>query len=130
MALTFIGMEVAAGLSAPAAGRWWWIGGIAVFSSLALLSLISQGNGATLLTSEGMEFHTFFSRRTVPWNEVVGIEKRCRTRRSGTWSDVRVVRVQGRALTVPGVFTARWHDPKFEAKLAMIREYRERAAER
>nr|WP_234375407.1 PH domain-containing protein [Streptomyces sp. HYC2] len=91
--------------------------------------MVNQGTGATLLTSEGLEFHTFFSRRSVPWSEVAGIEERCRTGRSGTWSDVRVVRVRGRALTVPGAFTARMHDPKFEAKLATVREHRTRAAD-
>ncbi|WP_371793540.1 hypothetical protein [Streptomyces sp. NBC_01471] len=70
-----------------------------------------------------MELRTLFRHRSVLWSEVTGVEKRCRTRRSGTWSDVRVRRVQGRALTVPGAFTARWHDTKFEAKLATIRQY-------
>lgn len=129
MTLTFVGGAVAVGLSASAADRWWWIGGTALFYSLILLSMVNQGNGATLLTSEGMEFHTFFSHRSVPWSEVAGIEKRCRQARGRTWSDVRVIRVQGRALTVPGAFTARMHDPKFEAKLAAIRQYRARAAD-
>jgi hypothetical protein len=120
---------VAAGLTTPAAERWWWIGGVAVFYSLILLSVVNQGIGATLLTSERMEFRTFFRRGSVPWSEVAGIEKRYRTGRSGTWSEVRVLRVQGRALTAPGAFTARWHDPKFEAKLETIRQYRARAAD-
>lgn len=116
-------MAVTAWLTAPAAERWWWIGGTAVFSSAALLSMINQGTGATLLTPEGMEFHTLYGRRSVLWSEVAGIEKRCRTVRSGTWSEVRVVRVQGKALTVPGAFTARWLDGKFDLKLATVREY-------
>ncbi|MGW2764710.1 hypothetical protein [Streptomyces sp. NPDC001275] len=127
--LIFVGWAVAAGFSEPVADRWWWIGGIAVFYSLILLSMVNQVNGATLLTSEGMEFHTFFSRRSVPWGEVAGIEERCRTVRGGTRSEVRIVRIRGRALTVPGAFTARMHDPKFEAKLATIREHRNRAAD-
>ncbi|MFC9609474.1 hypothetical protein [Streptomyces sp. NPDC056938] len=127
--LTLIGMEVAAGLTAPAVERWWWIGGIAAFYSLLLLSMINQGTGATLLTSERMEFRTLFRHRSVSWNEVAEIEKRCRTTRSGTWSEVRILRVQGKALTVPGAFTVHWHDPKFEAKLATIRQYRMSAAD-
>lgn len=121
--LTFAGMAVAAGLTEPAPERWWWIGGVAVLDLLALITMVSQGTGATLLTSQGMELRTLFRHRSVLWSEVTGVEKRCRTRRSGTWSDVRVRRVQGRALTVPGAFTARWHDTKFEAKLATIRQY-------
>ncbi|WP_454439886.1 hypothetical protein [Tsukamurella paurometabola] len=81
------------------------------------------------LTPEGMEFRTFFTRRSVPWSEVTAIEKRLRTVRSGTWSEIRVVRVKGRALTVPGAYTARWQDTKFEAKLATIRQHWARAAE-
>ncbi|MFG2523491.1 PH domain-containing protein [Streptomyces sp. NPDC048527] len=124
-------MAVAAGLTTPATEeRWWWIGGVTVSYSLTLTSMINQGTGASLLTSKGMEFRTLFRRRSVPWSEVAGIEKRCRTRRSGTWSDVRVLRIQGRALTVPGAFTARWHDPKFEAKLATIQQYKARATDR
>ncbi|MCX5166286.1 PH domain-containing protein [Streptomyces sp. NBC_00264] len=121
--LTFIGMSVAAGLTTPAAERWWWIGGIVVFSCLVLLSMVNQATGATLLTPRGMEFRTVFSRRVVPWGEVVSVEKRYRTGRNGTWSYVRVRRAHGRALTLPGIFTARWNDPKFEAKLAAIRQY-------
>ncbi|WP_343235177.1 PH domain-containing protein [Streptomyces sp. SID10853] len=125
--LTFVGMAVAAGLTAPAAERWWRIGGVAAFGLLTLASMVSQGTGTTLLTSQGMEFRTLFRRRSVPWSEVTGVEKRVRTGRSGTWSDVRVLRVQGRALTVPGAFTARWHDRKFEAKLETVRQCRARA---
>ncbi|MFF5497619.1 PH domain-containing protein [Streptomyces aquilus] len=69
--------------------------------------MVNQATGATLLTPECMEFRTSFRRRSVPWSEVARVEKRCRTRRSGTWSEVRVLRVQGRVLTVPGAFTAR-----------------------
>ncbi|MFJ7969722.1 hypothetical protein [Streptomyces sp. NPDC096324] len=127
--LTFIGMAVAAGLTTSAAERWWWIGGTAGFYSLALLSMVDQGTGATLLTPEGMEFHTRFRRRSVPWSEVVEIEKRHRTGRSSTWSYVRVVRVRGRALTAPGAFTARRYDHKFESKLATIRAYEARAVD-
>ncbi|WP_329412007.1 hypothetical protein OG802_18860 [Streptomyces sp. NBC_00704] len=127
--LTFVVGAVAMGLSAPAAERWWWVGGTAVFYSLLLLSMVNQVTGATLLTSESMEFHTFFRRRSVAWSEVAEIEKRYRTVRSGTWSEVRVVRLRGRALTVPGAFTARWHDRKFDSKLATIREHWARAAD-
>ncbi|MEV0689336.1 PH domain-containing protein [Streptomyces sp. NPDC050388] len=93
-----------------------------------IFSMINQGYGATLLTTEGMELHTLFRRRSVPWGEVAEIEERCLPARSGTRSEVRIVRDRGRALTVPGTLTARMHDPRFEAKLATIRQYRARAA--
>ncbi|MYV45690.1 hypothetical protein GT031_08725 [Streptomyces sp. SID2888] len=127
--LIFLGMALAVGLSTPAAERWWWVGSVAVFCSPMVLSMINQGYGATLLTTEGMELHTLFRRRSVPWGEVVGIEERCRAVRGGTRSEVRIVRVHGRALMVPGALTARMYDPKFEAKLATIRQYRARAAD-
>jgi hypothetical protein len=126
--LTFLGMAVAVGLSAPAAERWWWVGGVAVFCS-PMISMINQGYGAALLTTEGMESHTLFHRRSVPWGKVAGIEERCLPAGGGTRSEVRIVRVHGRALTVPGTLTARMHDPRFKAKLATIRQYRARAAD-
>ncbi|MEU6886822.1 hypothetical protein ABZ918_16675 [Streptomyces viridosporus] len=127
--LTFFGMAWAVGLSASAAERWWWVGGVAVLSLPMIFSMINQGYGATLLTTEGMELHTLFRCRSVSWGEVAGIEKRCLPARSGTRSEVRVVRVRGRALTVPGTLTARMYDPEFEAKLAVIRQYRAHAAD-
>ncbi len=127
--LTFTGIAVTAGLTTQAADRWWSVGSIAVFYSLILLTLVNQVNGAMCLTPEAMEFRTFFTRRSVPWSEVTAIEKRLRTVRSGTWSEIRVVRVKGRTLTVPGAYTARWHDTKFEAKLATIRRHWARAVE-
>ncbi|MFJ9100416.1 PH domain-containing protein [Streptomyces sp. NPDC102405] len=120
--LIFIGMAVAAWLTTSAVERWWWIGGVAVFYLVNLVAMVNQGTGVTLLTSEGMEFRTLLRRRSVPWSEVAGIVKRYRTRRSGTLSEVCVVRVQGGALTVPGAFTLRMYDRKFDAKLAAIRE--------
>ncbi|MCX5529823.1 hypothetical protein OG785_04510 [Streptomyces sp. NBC_00006] len=121
--LAFIGMAVAAWLTAAAAARWWCIGGVAVFYSLVLSAMVSQGAGATLLTSEGMELRTLFKCWSVPWGEVTKIEVRYRTGRSGTWRYVRVDRVQGKAITVPGAFTVRWSDRKFDAKFAAIQEY-------
>ncbi|MFK4797980.1 PH domain-containing protein [Streptomyces sp. MPA0124] len=129
MTLLFIGMGVAAWLTTSAVERWWWIGGVAAFCLANLFAMVNQGTGMTLLTSEGMEFRTLFRRRSVPWGEVAEIEKRCRTRRSGTLSEVRVVRVQGRKLTVPGVFTLRMYDRKFDSKFAAIRECWARAAD-
>lgn len=123
MTLALIGMAVAAGLTAPGTERWWWIGGVVAFSCLVLLSMVNQATGTTLLTPKGMEFRTLLSHRVVPWDEVVSVEKRYRTGRNGTWFYVRVLRAHGRALTLPGAFTARWNDPKFEAKLATIRQY-------
>lgn len=89
--------------------------------------MINRGYGRTFLTSNGMEIHTFLSRRSVPWSEITRIEKRSHQGRSGEWWDVRAVRVHGRALTVPGIFTNRRRDADFEKKLAIIREHWSRA---
>lgn len=121
--LVLLGSAVPIGLTVPAAERWWWVGGVVSFSCLVLFSMVNQATGATLLTPTGMELRTLFSRRVVPWDEVVGVEKRYRTGRNSTWSYVRVRRTHGRARTLPGIFTARWSDPKFETKLAAIQQY-------
>ncbi|TQJ85275.1 hypothetical protein FBY22_4034 [Streptomyces sp. SLBN-31] len=74
-----------------------------------------------------MEFRTFVSRRSVSWSEIARIEKRRHQGRSAEWWDVSAVRVRGRALTIPGVFTSRRWDDDFENKVAVIREYWSRA---
>ncbi|WP_428836089.1 hypothetical protein [Streptomyces albus] len=57
-----------------------------------------------------MEFRTFLSRRHVPWADIVEIETRAHYARGGSWWDLRVVRTQGRPLTIPGAFAQRLRD--------------------
>ncbi|WP_435211319.1 hypothetical protein [Streptomyces sp. bgisy034] len=89
---------------------------------VAVFSTIISIYGRVLLTATGLEFRTLVSRRVVPWSEVARIEKRQRVSRSGIWWDLRVVRVRGRSLTIPGTFTNRMTDTELERKQAVIQE--------
>ncbi|MFD5163243.1 hypothetical protein ACFWMJ_35195 [Streptomyces hawaiiensis] len=122
------GVTVAVGLTTRAPGRWWWVGGFSVFSVVIFFSTINAIYGRALLTSTGVEFRTFVGRRSIPWSEVAGIERRQRVLRSGIWWDLRIIRVRGRSLTIPGTFTNRMMDAELERKQAVIHERWSRAA--
>ncbi|WP_435057286.1 hypothetical protein [Streptomyces sp. bgisy060] len=122
------GGTLAAGLTPPASERWWWVGVFGFVWVLAVFSMVNRGYGRTLLTAEGMKFHTFVSRRSIPWGEITRIEKREHHTRGGPFWDVRAVRVSGRSPTIPGVFTSRAFDAEFDQKLATIQERWARAA--
>ncbi|MFD7780577.1 hypothetical protein [Streptomyces sp. NPDC059753] len=106
---------------------WPWLAAIGAAWVGALFYMINRGYGRTLLTPDGMKFHTFVSRRAVAWSEVTSIERKSRTTRSGQWWEVRAMRASGRSLAIPGILTARRHDPLFEQNLAAVREYWSRA---
>ncbi|MFJ5708374.1 hypothetical protein [Streptomyces sp. NPDC093105] len=129
-ALTLVcaGTTVAVSLVEPEADHWRWAGGCAIVWLAAVVYTINRGYGRTLLTAQGMAFRTFFSRRRLPWVEIVRVERRSHTARSGEWWYLRVVRVRGRDLAVPGAFTSRRYDRDFERKLALIEDYLRRAA--
>ncbi|MGP3777195.1 hypothetical protein ACTWJ8_40805 (plasmid) [Streptomyces sp. SDT5-1] len=118
-----VGVMVAVRLSAHEPGAWWWAGGLGIFSVAVVSSTIDTIYGHALLTATGLECRTFVRGRVVPWGEVARIEERQRVSRSGTWSDLRVVRVRGRALTVPGTLTPRVRDAELERKRAVIQEF-------
>ncbi|WP_258053342.1 hypothetical protein [Streptomyces sp. Ru72] len=126
-------MAVAVFLSAQAKPRssaaesWWWVAAIGTAWSSGLFYMINRGYGRTLLTSHGMKFHTFVSRRSIAWSEVTGIETKSHATRSGKWWEVRVERVSRRSLAIPGIFTSRRYDPLFERNLTIVREYWSRA---
>jgi hypothetical protein len=101
--------------------------GIGAAWAASVFYMINRGYGRTLLTSDGMKFHTFVSRRAVAWSEVTSIERKDHTTRSGQWWEARATRVSGRSLSIPGIFTARRSDPLFEQNLAAVREYWSRA---
>ncbi|MFI8234998.1 hypothetical protein ACIGDI_40020 [Streptomyces sp. NPDC085900] len=100
-----------------------WIIFISFFWLLAVAYIINRAYGRTLLTSDGIKFHTFFSRRVTPWPEVADIKKRRHQGRSAEWWELRIIRQRGRSLGVPGAFTSRRYDDTFENKLVLIREY-------
>lgn len=122
LTLIFAGMAAAVyfsaqgevGLPAGAVGAAWLC---------AAFYMLNRGYGKTLLAPDGMRFHTFLSRRVIPWSDVTGIEVKTHYTRNGAWWDVRVQRVKGRSLSVPGIFTARQHDALFESNLTVIRAY-------
>ncbi|MFF4510441.1 PH domain-containing protein [Streptomyces mirabilis] len=122
LTLALAGVMVAMSLTTHEPGRWWWVSGVGAFSVVVVLSTINAIYGQVLLTATGLEFRTFVSRRVVPWSEVARIGKRQRVSRSGTWSDLRVIRTHGRSLTIPGTLTNRMLDAELERKQAVIQE--------
>ncbi|MFJ3692350.1 hypothetical protein ACIPWB_32130 [[Kitasatospora] papulosa] len=94
---------------------------------VAFVGTVNLIYGRVLLTARGLEFHTFVSRRVIPWSEVAGIETRRRVIRSRILCDLRVVRVRGRALTIPGTTTSRVMDAELELKQVAIQERWSRA---
>lgn len=85
---------IAATLS-TATDLWWWAGGVGAFWLFSAFYMINRGYGRTLLTADRIVFHTFLSRRSIPWAEIIRIEKRSHQTRSGQWWDLRIVRVNG-----------------------------------
>ncbi|MET7276549.1 hypothetical protein ABZS59_36160 [Streptomyces flaveolus] len=127
LTLVFAGGAVAVSLAESTSDRWWWASSFGIAWLPSAFYMINRGYGRTRLTAGGMEFRTFVSRRSVPWSEITRIEKRQRLTRSGSWWDVRVVRVRGRSLTIPGAFTSRMWDAEFERKWSVIHERWSRA---
>nr|WSZ18811.1 hypothetical protein OH837_38485 [Streptomyces canus] len=125
--LALAGVTAVVGLTSRAPDRWWWVGGFSVFSVAIFFSTINSIYGRGLLTATGVEFRTLVSRRSIPWSEVTGIERRQRVLRSGIWWDLRVVRVRGRSLAIPGTFTNRMTDAELERKQAVLQERWSRA---
>ncbi|MFC8519009.1 PH domain-containing protein [Streptomyces sp. NPDC057257] len=122
LASALVGVIVTMSLTTHEPGKWWWVGGMGAFSVVVLLSTINVIYGQVLLTTKGLEFRTFVSRRVVPWSEVARIEERQRVSRSGTWSELRVIRAHGRSLTLPGTLTNRVMDAELQRKQAVIQE--------
>ncbi|MHC3456176.1 PH domain-containing protein [Streptomyces prasinus] len=120
--LALAAVMVAMSLTARRPGGWWLVGVFGVFSVAVVLNAISSIYGRVRLTATGLEFRTLFSRRSIPWNKVAGIERRQRVPRSGIWWDLRIVRVGKRSLTIPGTFTNRMMDAELEWKQAVIQE--------
>ncbi|MEU1894831.1 PH domain-containing protein [Streptomyces pristinaespiralis] len=125
--LAIVGVVVAMILTTREPGKWWWVGGFGVLVVVVFVSTVNLIYGRVLLTATGLEFRTFVGRRVIPWSEVAGIERRQRVRRSGIWCDLRVVRVRGRSLGIPGTVTNRMMDAELERKQTAIQECWSRA---
>ncbi|MEV5607276.1 hypothetical protein [Streptomyces sp. NPDC052225] len=128
--LVLVGVVAAMALTTHEPGTWWWVGGLGAFVVGMFVSTVNLIYGRSLLTERGLEFRTFVSRRAIPWSEVAAIETRQRVSRSGIWSDLRVVRVRGRSLGMPGTVTNRMTDIELDQKQTTIREYWFRAISR
>ncbi|MGW0777027.1 hypothetical protein ACWD01_25975 [Streptomyces sp. NPDC002835] len=128
LTIAFAGAGVAMVLTAATAPFWWGFS-VAICWLLSIIYMINRGYGRALLTSDRIVFHTFVSRKSIPWAEIAHIEKRRHQTRSGEWWDLRIVRSHGRSLSIPGVFTSNRFDNDFEAKFALIREYWSRSAQ-
>lgn len=124
--LLFAGMAVATQATATT-GRWWWAGVVGAVWLASLFYMINRGYGRTLLARDRMQFFTFVTRRSISWSEITKIEPRRHQTRGGAWWEVRVHRVRGRSLTIPGIFTSHRRDEVFERNLAVVREYWARA---
>jgi hypothetical protein len=120
--LALAGVMVAMILSTHEPSKWWFVGGLGILAVVAFVGTVNLIYGRVLLTARGLEFRTFVSRRIIPWNEVADIETRRRAVRSRVLCDLRVVRVRGRSLTIPGTATSRVMDAELERKQLAIRE--------
>lgn len=103
--------------------RWWLVGGFGLCWLAVVGYTVNRCHGRTLLTAEGMEFHTFFSRRKVCWVDVTRIERRCHRVRGVEWWDVHAVRTHGRSLRIPGAHTTNSRNADYQRKLRRIRKY-------
>ncbi|MFI8094080.1 PH domain-containing protein [Streptomyces sp. NPDC086080] len=122
-----VGVALAVVISERGASLWWMVS-ISFAWLISIVYIISRSYGRALLTPEGISFSGLLSRgRSIPWSDVIDIEKRHHTARSNQWWDLRLVRANGRPLTVPGAFTSNGYDPKFEAKYALLCQYWRRA---
>ncbi|MFM9499493.1 PH domain-containing protein [Streptomyces galilaeus] len=127
--LTFVWAAVAAaimlttGPESPGAERRLLAGLISAFWLAGVFHLANRAYGRTLLTPERIEFRTFVSRRSIPWSEITGIEKKGHQTRGGAWWELRAHRVRGRSVAIPGTFSSREAGVGFERKLAVLRKH-------
>ncbi|WP_141363499.1 PH domain-containing protein [Streptomyces sp. 6-11-2] len=116
------GTTVAVTLTAES-GLSWWLGGVGVFWALMTLHTLNLGYGRALLTPDRIILHTLFGSRSIPWAEITRIEKRSSQTRSSIAWDLRLVRVHGRPVAVPGTYTRKAWDDNLDRKLNLIQEY-------
>ncbi|MFJ9865898.1 hypothetical protein [Streptomyces sp. NPDC101165] len=103
---------------------WWWVGPIGAVFLISILYRINRGYSRTLLKPDGMVFRTFLGSKSIPWAEVTRIEMRSYHARLGDWWELRVFRVHGRSLRVPGAFSSSRKDVEdLKTKLSVIRAY-------
>ena len=97
---------------------------VEIFGALWLLTVLAAAEnayGRALLTSDGIRFHTWVSRRFIPWRQITGIEEYLIA--PGYWCGLRLRREHGRRLIVPGAFARRLRDKSFEEKRGAITYY-------
>ncbi|MEU2045440.1 PH domain-containing protein [Streptomyces albidoflavus] len=118
-----VGVAVAVAVSAGS-GVLWWVFSIAGAWLMAIGYIINRGYGRTLVTPEGIfTFNGVLGGKVIRWADVVDIEKRRHAARSSSWWDLRVTVTSGSSLAIPGAFTSKLDDEKFDAKLALLHQY-------
>lgn len=99
----------------------------AVCLLLLAIPMVNIAISKSLLTSDGIRFHTLFGRWFIPWNEIAAVEERVRPTKVGRWRDIRILRTNGRPRSVPGAFTTKLRDDSFDEKLRTVENYHSRA---
>lgn len=104
-------------------GREGWLG-VEIFGAFWLITFVlatENAYGRALLTKDGIRFHTWVSRRFIPWQQITDIEYS--SIGPGYWCGLRLRRTRGRRLLVPGAFARRIRDKSFDEKRSTITYY-------
>ncbi|MER7583957.1 PH domain-containing protein [Kitasatospora sp. NPDC097691] len=135
---TIVGLSV---LWGGVAAAIWWLPGtgtggrpdpdrgvaeivIAALWLLLMMSMVDQAVGTTRLTPDHVHLRGLLTRRSVPWAEIARFEERRRyTPRGGSYREVRLHRVKGRPLKLPGLLTSGRRDREFILNLARLNGY-------
>jgi len=130
---TFIGLAagtlvigVLAGLSFATAARGdrsagWISAGVWVGVWLPLtFYVLNLALGKTVLSSAGIRFSTFVSRRFIPWDQITKIEVQKRSGRNGSWQVIRAHRSSGRPRVLPGAMSSPDSTAEIEKKARAI----------
>ena len=111
------------GATAPDPDRAYFVAGVAAFWLFLVVHMVNQAHGRTRLTCDHIRLESYVKHRSIPWADVVEFEDRCRSNRGGNYWDVRVHRVHGRPITIPGLFTSGKRDRAFEANLVSLYDW-------
>jgi hypothetical protein len=106
---------------------FWWVAFTAICWLVTTGYMVNRGYGRTHLLPDKIVLHSMGRHKSIPWAEVSQIERWRHQGRSSEWWDLRLIRSQGRPLAVPGIFTSKRFDDRFDANLALIQEYWNRA---
>ncbi|WP_034089217.1 PH domain-containing protein [Streptacidiphilus albus] len=106
-----------------ATDRWFWIGGYAAFWLACTFSVVDVAFAETLLTEDRIELRTLVTRRSIPWDQVAGIEEKERIGRGGSRFTARIIRMKGRPVSIPGFTAGPFGSKKFDQNLETVHAY-------